>query len=203
MMLFYTMNFLAHAFLSFNDPDILTGNMISDFVKGKKKFDYPLSIQNGIYLHRQIDNFTDFHPVTGRAKEYFRSPYRLYSGAFVDIVYDHFLARDEKQFRDNDGLENFTKSTFNFLDDRILYFPAAFEKMFPYMKSQNWLFEYRYMEGIHKSFAGLVLRAAYLKESEIAFEIFNEHYDAFESYYQEFFPELKKFAFEKLQTLIH
>ncbi len=35
------MNYLAHAYLSFNDPDVLAGNMISDFVKGKKKFDYP------------------------------------------------------------------------------------------------------------------------------------------------------------------
>jgi acyl carrier protein phosphodiesterase len=30
------MNFLAHAF-SFNEPGILTGNMINDYVKGKKK----------------------------------------------------------------------------------------------------------------------------------------------------------------------
>jgi acyl carrier protein phosphodiesterase len=35
------MNYLAHAYLSFNDPEILVGNMISDFVKGKKKFDSP------------------------------------------------------------------------------------------------------------------------------------------------------------------
>ena len=33
------MNYLAHAYLSFNDPEILVGNMISDFVKGKKKAD--------------------------------------------------------------------------------------------------------------------------------------------------------------------
>jgi acyl carrier protein phosphodiesterase len=39
------MNYLAHAYLSFNDPEILVGNMISDFVKGKKKFDFPLRIQ--------------------------------------------------------------------------------------------------------------------------------------------------------------
>ena len=53
------MNYLAHAYLSFNDQEILTGNMISDFVKGKKKFDYPSRIQAGINLHRLIDNFTD------------------------------------------------------------------------------------------------------------------------------------------------
>jgi acyl carrier protein phosphodiesterase len=39
------MNYLAHAYLSFNEPGILTGNMISDFVKGKRKYDYSEIIQ--------------------------------------------------------------------------------------------------------------------------------------------------------------
>lgn len=64
--------------------------MISDFVKGKKKFDYPQGIQRGIMLHRMIDTFTDAHETTKEAKEVFRPHYRLYSGAFVDVVYDHF-----------------------------------------------------------------------------------------------------------------
>lgn len=192
------MNFLAHAVLSFNHPAILTGNMISDFVKGKRKFGYPLSIQKGISLHREIDNFTDFHKVTAKAKEFFRPQYRLYSGAFVDIVYDHFLALDKQQFEENNGLENFTINTFNLLDENTSYLPLAFQKIFSYMKSQNWLFEYRLKEGIGKSFTGLVHRAAYLNESEIAFEIFNEHYKEFENCYQEFFPELKEFAFAKM-----
>ena len=60
------MNYLAHACLSFGNEDILVGNMISDFIKGKKKFDYPVAIQNGIMLHRMIDTFTDAHAVTDR-----------------------------------------------------------------------------------------------------------------------------------------
>ncbi len=72
--------------------------MISDFVKGKKKFDYPVAIHNGIMLHRYIDTFTDEHEATKEAKQVFRPAYRLYSGAFVDVVYDHFLATDENEF---------------------------------------------------------------------------------------------------------
>ena len=196
------MNFLAHAFLSFNDSDILTGNMISDFVKGKRKFDYPLAIQNGIYLHRQIDNFTDFHPVTAKAKEFFRPDYRLYSGAFVDIVFDHFLAIDQKQFNPNNGLENFTKTTYSLLEKNVFYFPDHFQKVFSYMKSQNWLYGYRWKEGIRKSFEGLVHRALYLNESDVAFQIFNDHYKELENCYFQFFPELKEFALQKMQSLI-
>jgi acyl carrier protein phosphodiesterase len=196
------MNFLAHAFLSFNDPDILTGNMISDFVKGKRKFDYPVSIQNGIYLHRQIDNFTDFHPATARAKKFFRPHYRLYSGAFVDVVYDHFLATDQKQFNLNNPLENFTQTTYLLLEKNAFYFPGHFQNIFPYMRSQNWLYEYRLREGIRKSFAGLSYRARYLNESDVAFEVFNVHYDELKNCYDSFFPELKSYTLSILNNLI-
>jgi len=79
------MNFLAHAYLSFEMPEILVGNLISDFVKGRKKFDYSLPIQHGISLHRSIDHFTDTHPVTAEAKSLFKADYRLYAGAFMII----------------------------------------------------------------------------------------------------------------------
>ncbi len=196
------MNYLAHAFLSFNDPDILTGNMISDFIKGKNKFQYPWPILRGIDLHRQIDNFTDFHAVTAKAKELFRPQYRLYSGAFIDIVYDHFLAIDDKQFENDGGLEKFTHYTYRLLDHKTSYFPPPFQMIYPYMKEQNWLYNYRLKEGIRKSFGGLVRRAVYLNESVIAFSIFNDHYDELQNCYNEFFPELKSYVSEKLRNLL-
>lgn len=195
------MNFLAHAFLSFDDPDILTGNMISDFVKGKKKFDYPQAIQDGIQLHRLIDEFTDFHPITANAKQFFRPAYRLYSGAFVDVVFDHFLAKDDIQFAPYNGLKEFTQITYQQLETKSVFFPAQFQMMFPYMRMQNWLFGYRTAEGIYKSFGGLVRRSKYLKESEMAFKIFLEHYKDLEQCYFAFFPELKNYAFEKLAEI--
>jgi len=68
--IFNVMNYLAHAYLSFNVPSILVGNMISDFVKGSSKLGYPVSIQKGIMLHRDIDAFTDTHPATAKAKDF-------------------------------------------------------------------------------------------------------------------------------------
>ena len=42
--------------------------MISDFVKGKAKENFPAAIQKGIMLHRAIDNFTDKHKATAAVK---------------------------------------------------------------------------------------------------------------------------------------
>jgi acyl carrier protein phosphodiesterase len=196
------MNYLAHAFLSFNKEDILTGNMISDFVKGKAKYNYPAAIQKGIQLHRLIDEFTDAHPVTSEAKSYFRPQYRLYSGAFIDVVYDHFLAIDEKQFEAFGNMETFSQQVYHLLEENFNFFPLHFQKMFFYMKSQNWLYNYQFKEGIQKSFNGLVYRAAYLNESDIAFQIFNQYYVELQNCYKEFFPELLQFAVEKFDDLM-
>ena len=195
------MNYLAHAYLSFNHPEILTGNMISDFVKGKKKFDYSPVIQQGIKLHRAIDEFTDFHPVTQTAKAYFKKDYRLYSGAFIDVIYDHFLANDTTAFASPVELNLFCQATYISLTDNSAVLPPKFLQILPYMQQQNWLYHYSFREGIEKSFGGLVRRAAYLSESEIAFKIFNEHYETLEECYQLFFPSLKKFAHEQLAEL--
>ena len=66
------MNFLAHIYLSGNDDQVMIGNFIADFVKGKKKDEYPLHIKRGIELHRMIDDFTDHHEITLRSKSRIR-----------------------------------------------------------------------------------------------------------------------------------
>ena len=196
------MNLLAHAFLSFNNREILTGNMINDYVKGRKKFDYPINIQKGMELHRAIDHFTDIHPVTSEAKKYFSPEYRLYAGAFIDIVYDHFLALDTLQFQEFGGLQTFTAKVYGLLDQEQYYFPLPFQRMFPYMKEQNWLYHYQFKDGIKNAFVGLVNRAKYLTESAIAFRIFVDNYVQLNVYYDEFFPELKDFSLNKYRQLM-
>jgi len=196
------MNYLAHARLSFNEPDILVGNMISDYVKGRKKFDFPESILNGITLHRKIDEFTDNHPQTKRAKEFFKPAYRLYAGAFVDVVYDHFLACDRKEFAEPSDLRIFCQEVYQILQANFSILPPRFQKMFTYMRSQDWLYNYRYPQGLEKSLQGLVHRALYLEESAIAFSIFNDQYLVLMDCYNLFFPELKKYAIQQLSNLL-
>ncbi|MBK7561153.1 MAG: DUF479 domain-containing protein [Chitinophagaceae bacterium] len=195
------MNYLAHAYLSFGHPELLTGNMISDFVKGKKKFTYPPSIQQGIMLHRAIDTLTDTHEATREAKEIFRPHYRLYSGAFVDVVYDHFLATDSTEFSEQ-SLLDFSQQVYASLDKQVEWLPERFAGMFPFMKEHNWLFHYRTRWGTGKSLGGVVRRAAYLTESETAFQLFEEHYQLLGDCYRHFWASVKPFArnqFEMLQ----
>lgn len=175
--------------------------MISDFVKGKKKYDYSIDIQKGIALHREIDEFSDSHPATKLAKEIFRPNYRLYASAFMDVVYDYFIANDATIF-DESSLYEFTQQTYQLLEERQQWLPERFAALFPYMRSQNWLFNYRYSWGIERSFGGLVRRSTYLIESETAFRLFQENIETLQECYNQFGAEIKSFAKKRFTALL-
>jgi acyl carrier protein phosphodiesterase len=193
-------NYLAHAYLSFGNPDILLGNMISDFVKGRKKFDYPARIQAGITLHRKIDAYTDEHPATRQAKELLKAAAGPYAGSFVDIVYDHFLALDTYEF-ENERLSEFTQETYRQIEKLEIWIPEKYLPFFFYMRTQDWLFNYQFTQGIHRSFEGLCRRAKYIHDAEPVFEAFLRNYEALKNAYELFFPHLKTFAYHELLYL--
>ncbi len=195
------MNLLAHAYLSFGDADVLVGNMISDHVKGKDQFNFPEQIRRGIKLHREIDTYTDEHPATRELKSYFKPTYRLYAAPISDIVYDHFLATDVNEFSTGETLFRFSIETYSQLEKMKPWFPAGFQQIFPYMQQYNWLYNYRFNEGISKSIQSLVRRAKFISEYEDAVNIFLENKAAMRTCYEDFFPSLKKHALEVLANL--
>jgi acyl carrier protein phosphodiesterase len=194
-------NYLAHAYLSFDLPDIVTGNLISDFVKGKQKFDYPPAIQAGITLHRAIDTFTDAHPATRSAKYWFRADYGLYSGPLTDVAFDHFLAVDHLTFPSSAHLAAFALHTYDQLSTRAAFFPDRFNRLFPYMRDQDWFSGYRTKQGIFASFGGLARRATYMPDPAQACRLFELHYTRLGDCFRIFFPELKDFALRTLHQL--
>jgi acyl carrier protein phosphodiesterase len=194
-------NFLAHAYLSFGIPDIVVGNLISDFVKGKRKLDYPPEIRTGIDLHRAIDTFTDTHPATRTAKTCFRADYGLYSAPLIDVAFDHFLAVDPGIFPTPIDLAAFAGRTYTQLALRTSLFPDRFKRLFPYMRDQDWLSGYQTREGIYASFGGLARRAAYMPPPDRACQLFDLHYQYIRECYTALFPELKEFALRTLHEL--
>ena len=195
------MNYLAHAYLSFGKEEILLGNMSSDFIKGKQKLAYSINIQKGITLHRAIDTFTDAHVATKQARLFFKPAVGLYSGAFVDVVYDHFLAIDTNEFINELALQNFANTTYSQLQNNIEQLPERFKKMLPYMMSQNWLYNYQFSWGIQKSFEGVARRAVYLENANKVFIAFEDNYIALQNCYHQFFGDVKSFAWQQFQAL--
>ncbi|MEI6949963.1 ACP phosphodiesterase [Paraflavisolibacter sp. H34] len=194
------MNFLAHAYLSFGHKEVLVGNMISDFVKGNAAQRYPPGIRSGILLHRQIDEFTDQHPVTREAKEVFRPHYRLFSGVITDILFDHFLANDPHCFAP-EGLLAFSQEVYRVLEEYSAHLPPHFIQAFAYMKTENWLYQYHTTPAMEKSIRGLVRRSSFFSDSHTAFELFLQHYSFLQQCFTLFFKDVKIFAKQQFDRL--
>ncbi|HFC00601.1 MAG TPA: DUF479 domain-containing protein, partial [Phaeodactylibacter sp.] len=112
------MNYLAHLFLSFDDEDILIGNFIADFIQNKAVKNYSPAIQKGIYLHRQIDTFTDSHPMVKQGTHRLQAAHHKYAPVIVDIFYDYILANNWERYSD-ESLDDFCKKTYRILEKRI------------------------------------------------------------------------------------
>ncbi len=196
------MNFLAHAFLSDGQAKVLTGNMISDYIKGKKQYDLPAPVQAGVQLHRFIDAYTDTHPCTKEISKIFAPHYRLYAGPITDIVYDYFVANDSANFTTLNSLQTFAEETYNLLEDNQQFFGEKFSLLFPHMKAGNWLYHYSTEQGIYQSMHGLQRRSKYITSIDAAFHLFAQNKTRIKIQYDIFFPELKLAAAHKLQQLL-
>ena len=186
------MNFLAHSYLSFSEEQ-LVGNMIADFVKNRDVARLPESIQKGIKLHRAIDAFTDAHPLIHEAKAPFRPLVRLYSGAFVDVAFDYFLANDTTENSQREWQEH-SQRVYAVLRRYEEFLPEVFKKVLDKMQQDDWLYNYRNEWGIEYSFRNVVNKAQFLDKTINVFPAFLANKDFLREKYEIFFPEIKSFA---------
>ena len=186
------MNFLAHSYLSFSEEQ-LVGNMIADFVKNRDVARLPESIQKGIKLHRAIDTFTDAHPLIHEAKAPFRPLVRLYSGAFVDVAFDYFLANDTAENSQCEWQEH-SQRIYAVLRRYEEFLPEVFKKVLDKMQQDDWLYNYRNEWGIEYSFRNVVNKAQFLDKTTNVFPAFLANKDFLREKYEIFFPEIKSFA---------
>lgn len=193
------MNFLAHSFLTFSDGQIV-GQFLQDYIRNKDRFSFPEEIVKGIVLHRAIDTFTDMHPAILEAKKVFSPLVRLYSGAFVDVAMDYFLANDVRE-NSGEGWKNHSRRVYRVLNENLPYFPENFARMLSYMEKDDWLYNYRNDWGIEFSMKNVLRKARYLEETIPVYEAFLANKDVLKSYYNQFFPELKAHISQAHQQL--
>lgn len=194
------MNFLAHIYLSGDNPKVKVGNFMADSIRGKRYEDYPQDYKNGILLHRAIDTFTDAHPTVRKSTKKLHANYSHYSGVIVDIFYDHFLAKNWQDYC-KQPLDIYVEEFYDLLQEHYPILPMNIKRMMPYLIADNWLLSYAKIEGISKVLNGMNRRTQNRSKMNYATEDLQEHYSEFESEFTSFFEELKTFSSEQLQKL--
>jgi acyl carrier protein phosphodiesterase len=193
------MNFLAHLSLSGDNPKIMVGNFIGDFVKGRamlKTFD--AGIARGIELHRGIDHFTDSHNVVQQSKNRLRLKYNHYSGVIVDMFYDHLLAANWNNYYP-DSLSTFASNAYKIIQNHHSVLPEKAQQVLPYIIQGNWLVGYSAVEGIHRALSGMARRSKHESKMEQASEDLKLYYEDFNREFKEFFPDLQRWCNEWLK----
>ncbi|MFI1744112.1 ACP phosphodiesterase [Thalassobellus sediminis] len=192
------MNYLAHIYLS-GDSDLITiGNFIADGIKGKDYKKYPKDIQIGILLHRNIDTYTDAHKTVRKSTKRLHEKYGHYSGVIVDILYDHFLAKNWSKYC-NIPLEDYVNTFYDSLEVHYDMLPLRIQKMMPFMITDNWLFSYASIEGISRVLDGMNRRTKNRSGMNEAIQELEEFYNEFENEFTIFFDELITFSKQKLE----
>ncbi len=194
------MNYLAHLYLSGADEDLLLGNFIGDSIRGDQFERLDPAVQAGVSLHRSIDRFTDSHCVVGRTKALMRNDFGRYAAVVADVFFDHFLARDWRDYHPV-ALPEYASHIYRTLASRLQQCPPRSRDFFQYMVRVDVLTNYATIKGIEDVLCKMAQRTRFVSGMEQAGEVLRQRYDALEKYFLAFFPELTAFADREIDRL--
>jgi acyl carrier protein phosphodiesterase len=186
------MNFLAHLFLSGTDPELLVGNLLGDFVKGRLAGRFQSGIERGIVLHRRIDSFASRDRHFIQSKRRIDASFGHYRGVLVDIFYDHFLSVHWNEYADVplprflDGAQRIVLKYEEFLPERFLrVVPVIFAELLP---------SYLEVKGIGRALQRMSTRIARPNRLGEGGAELLRHYDGLCEDFRRFLPELQGFV---------
>lgn len=186
------MNYLAHFHLSYGNDDLLIGALLGDFIKGPLKGERKKSIEQGIFLHRKIDVFTDSHPLLKQAHQLFQPRYRRYAGIMTDVAFDHFLNRHWQQFHQQ-PLSIFSKQVFQLITtSNDLTLPAKHQA--ENLARYNVFSNYQYWETVEAALKRISQRLTRQNPLASAAQVMEPHYEELEGIFLSFYPELQAYV---------
>lgn len=186
------MNYLAHLHLGGAQPAELLGSLYGDFVKGPLQGRWPTQIEAGIRLHRQIDAFTDSHPLVLQAKGRFPSGRRRYAGILLDLFFDHCLALHWQDYS-AEPLDRFTQRVYHALQNEP-QLPGKLAVIAPRMAEQDWLGSYREFAVLEQVLAGMSRRLSRPEGLAGGMEELQRLYVPLQDDFHAFYPQLRAFA---------
>jgi acyl carrier protein phosphodiesterase len=198
------MNHLAHFVLSGGDEDLAIGNFVADFITNRQLPTFTEGVQRGIWLHREIDAFTDAHPIVKQSTKRLHPFHHKYSPVIVDVYYDFLLAKNWDKFsiqRDPSvSLPIFVQNAYNLLNSRIKELPERLQSFLPRMIADDFLMQPTTFKGLDKSFKRIEKHAAFPGNFGNAAEHLEEFLEEFDAEFCLFFPDLQNHVLDYLKT---
>jgi acyl carrier protein phosphodiesterase len=189
------MNHLAHFFLSNGNDDLAIGNFVADFITNKELPQFTEGVKRGIFLHREIDAFTDAHPLVKQGTKRLHPYHHKYAPVIVDIYYDYLLARNWEEFAEiypSVPPDVFVKKMYKLLKIRENELPEKLRQRLPRMIADDFLMKATTFEGLEQSFARVEKYATFPGNFGNAAEHLMLFLDDFDKEFKDFFPDLQR-----------
>ncbi len=185
------MNYLAHLHIASCAHSNLLGNLLGDFIKGDPSGKFPLNVVHGIRLHRRVDAFTDSHPLCLELKPLFKPKLRRFVPIVLDMVWDHFLAKNWYQYGE-DELEVFIEWCGKEIaqDEIALSLPPSYQSVTSKMWQQGWLQSYRDWDNIIYAVQRISQRRPRLGELTACIPTLEIHYPLLNDQFKRLYPEV-------------
>ena len=186
------MNYLAHLHLGGPAPEQMLGSLYGDFVKGPLAGRFSPQLEGAIRLHRQIDAFTDSHPLVLQALARFPAQRRRYAGIIVDVFFDHCLARHWRDYS-RQPLGQFTGEVYRVLAAEPAL-PGRLAGIAPHMIADDWLGSYQDFRIIGQVLQGISRRLSRPEGLAGAIHEVQALYEPLSEDFRAFYPLLQVFA---------
>ena len=192
------MNFLFHMILSGDDDQLLVGNFMGDFVKGRLENRFRPRIRQGVQLHRSIDSYGDRHPVYRSSRKLLGEEYGLYRGVMLDLFYDYFLVNNWSSWSD-EPFDDYLVRTRAVMESHRDDLPEEMHRLLPIIFDEL-LTSYATIDGIGNALCRLSRRISRPNplngsQSELA-----RNHALLEEHFHQLTPELFRFCAEIISS---
>ncbi|NKF51040.1 DUF479 domain-containing protein [Shewanella sp. WXL01] len=185
------MNFLAHLHLADNSDTNMAANLAGDFAKGSID-SYPKHLQQGIWLHRQIDSMTDANDIVIDLLNSFPKRSRRIAPILVDLSFDHYLAYYWQEYHSL-PLSEFCAKAYKQLE-QTPELPAKLNQIAPKIIAQDWLGSYRSRKGLSQAIKGVSTRLSKPELFQYADADIDKLYVDIEIAFRTFYPQLMAYT---------
>ncbi|MDF1823278.1 MAG: ACP phosphodiesterase [Verrucomicrobiales bacterium] len=192
----FDLNLLAHLHLSHGCcPDTLTGNVMADYLGRYEPVDQLSEsmrerLMPGILLHREIDQFTDQHPVVARACEHISPDRRRLGGIILDIAFDYYLTRHWEKFSAEKRENTISRGYATIAMVASTGLSKRTETLISKMRMGDWLTAYGTLEGQALTFRRVSRFSPALANLKSAEEEIVANDSVFEQCFLQFYPDL-------------
>jgi len=164
------MNYLAHLVIGVPDQDLMVGNFMGDAIKGSAHRSLPDDVAKGVLMHRWIDSEADSHPASSASRASLRPILGRMSAVGLDLLHDHFLARNFESVLPSWSLEPFVGHVEAILIGRQQEMPERSQRFLQAMVQHRWLVGYGQRNEMIKVCASMDARIAWESNLKQLFE---------------------------------